>query len=427
MFARAAPRVATRTAVRTAQCEANPQVHIFAKLPSRALRPVQRPCRRQEKSTFFKGFKEEYRKSPFMFSIAVGGIIAVSAIGAFYIPYYYKNFIIKPYHNFPEPVAKKLRKAVFYSYGSQQDVREANKWFRLALQEANELGMDPFSDEVLGVKIAISALFEHTGQYKLATDVLEIMRTDCFRWLQELGDKHWNDGKRTRILQRTIEFNMKLGELYNLKYMNEPEEAERRLTEAVETMLKEKMRRDKEGVKEGEGDWMTNEEMGATLEALAHHYEENDSHYLATPLFLQALTLCPPKSCHGVVLMNNISTCLAQQTPPPSSNPSNSPSSFSNSPALSRSTVIEQARQWADKAIAKAAMITPPARNEECDIGCATATHNLGEFLEMEGRIQEARQKYEEAVSLSKAIGFKEGRVNAAAGLTRLKALEKKA
>ena len=36
--------------------------------------------------------------------------------------------------------------------------------------------------------------------------------------------------------------------------------------------------------------------------ALGPHYEERNQHYLSAPLFLQALGLCPPKSCHSVVL-----------------------------------------------------------------------------------------------------------------------------
>lgn len=176
--------------------------------------------------------------------------------------------------------------------------------------------------------------------------------------------------------------------------------------------------------------------------ALAQHYEKNDAHYLATPLFLQALTVCPPTSCHGVVLsksafactnaydlaknetVNNISTCLAQQKAPPKSLTS-SKTLYAIADPPPRSVLIDQARQWANKAIAKAAAIKPPDRSEECDVGCATATHNLGEFFEMEGKIQEARQKYTEAESLAKAIGFREGQVNARAGLARLKTLEK--
>jgi len=190
----------------------------------------------------------------------------------FFLPWYYKNHIVKPYIKFPEPVAKKLRKAVFYSGKSFRDVREANKWFRLALQEAHELGMDPFSEEILGVKIRVSQLFEEVGQFSVAAEVLEILREDCLRWLEEQGQKHWNDGNRTRILEQVVRYNVKLGELYSSKYVNEPENAEKRLTEAVETILKEKMRREKDGVKEGEGAWMSDEEIGGALEGMSLLY-----------------------------------------------------------------------------------------------------------------------------------------------------------
>ena len=105
---------------------------------------------------------------------------------------------------------------------------------------------------------------------------------------------------------------------------------------------------------------------------------------------------------------------------------SSAPSDFPVTNTAPRTVLIDQARQWATKALAQAAAIKPPDRNEECDVGCAVATHNLGEFFEMEGKITEARQKYEEAASLAKAMGFAEGQTNARAGLKRLKELEKK-
>ena len=63
--------------------------------------------------------------------------------------------------------------------------------------------------------------------------------------------------------------------------------------------------------------------------------------------------------------------------------------------------------------------------DEECDVACAVATHNLGEFYEMEGKIQDARQKYKDAEQLSKKVGFAEGQANAKAGIARLKEMEK--
>ncbi|KAJ4359809.1 uncharacterized protein N0V89_000365 [Didymosphaeria variabile] len=350
-------------------------------------------------------------------------IFALAGWGAYYIPWYYHNVIQKPYHNFPEPVAKKLRRAIFYSRGQHLDIREANKYFRQALQLATEMGMDPFSDEIMGVKYAIAALFEEQGYHAMACDVLEIMRADTQRWIDEFSDKHVEDGDRSRVKKNMVQINLKLGQLYDCPYVNEPKDAEKRLIDAVERTLGELQRREKEGVKQGEGDWMTNEEIGATLEALGQHYEQNDSHYLALPLFLRALELCPPTSCHGVVLMNNISTCLAQQTPPPASLTSSSLSSFPSTPAPPRTALVDQARQWADKALQRAGSITDP--DEECNIGCAVATHNLGEFYEMEGKIQDARRKYKDAEQLAKKISFREGQANAKAGIERLKELEK--
>lgn len=81
----------------------------------------------------------------------------------------------------------------------------------------------------------------------------------------------------------------------------------------------------------------------------------------------------------------------------------------------------EQGRLWAQKAIELAAGIKPPVRDEECDMACAVATHNLGEFAEMEGKIKEARKWYNEAKSLAKAIGFEEGVQMADEGVKRLK------
>lgn len=104
---------------------------------------------------------------------------------------------------------------------------------------------------------------------------------------------------------------------------------------------------------------------------------------------------------------------------------STEPSDFPVTNKAPRAMLIDQARQWALKALALSSEIKRSERNEECDVGCAVATHNLGEFFEMEGRLKEARQKYDEAVNLAKSIGFADGLTNAKAGLKRVKDLEK--
>jgi hypothetical protein len=108
--------------------------------------------------------------------------------------------------------------------------------------------------------------------------------------------------------------------------------------------------------------------------------------------------------------VNNLSISLAQQLPPPTL----------GQPPASRAEYVSNARAWAEKAIAVAQNIAPPERTEECDMGCTVATHNLGEFAEMDGNIAEARKRFEEAKSLAKAIGFKDGIINSEDALRRL-------
>jgi hypothetical protein len=176
------------------------------------------------------------------------------------------------------------------------------KYYRESLRVADEIGMDPFSDEIIGVKIQLASFMERIQQYKKAIDILEIVKSDNMRWVDELGDKPGNAGKRTKVLGKTVGVSVKLGELYASQYVLEKEVAEERLVWAVETALREQKRREKEGVKPDEGEWLSPEEMGGTLEALGHRYEEKNQHYLSAPLFLQALALSPVNSCHTATL-----------------------------------------------------------------------------------------------------------------------------
>lgn len=161
----------------------------------------------------------------------------------------------------------KLRRALYYTNQSLEP-QNALKYYKQALQVAQEEGMDPFSDEIIGVKIQVAALMEKINNLPKAIQVLEILKADCLRWYEERGDEEDSikSGKRTRVLAKTVAISVKLGELYADPYVFQPEMAEERLVWAVETALRERERRINEGVREGEGDWMNDDEMGAALE-----------------------------------------------------------------------------------------------------------------------------------------------------------------
>jgi hypothetical protein len=90
----------------------------------------------------------------------------------------------------------------------------------------------------------------------------------------------------------------------------------------------------------------------------------------------------------------------------------------------SREQMVDNARLWAEKALALGQQIRAPQRNEECDIGCVVATHNLGEIAEMLGNKDAAIGRYTEAVSLAKGIGYQEGLEMSSRRLRELKKLQ---
>lgn len=184
-----------------------------------------------------------------------------------YINIIYRTYIIADFAAYPEPVAAKLRRALYYT---NYDVQPQNalKYYRQALSLADEMGLDPFSDEMLGVKIQVAAFYEKMHHYQGAIDVLERVRADCIEWMEKLGGKVGNEGKRTRVLGKTVGISVKLGELYANEYVAEREKAEEKLVWAVTALLREQRRREEEGVKEGEGMWLSNEEIGGSLEGV---------------------------------------------------------------------------------------------------------------------------------------------------------------
>jgi len=143
------------------------------------------------------------------------------------------------------------------------------------------------------------------------------------------------------------------------------------------------------------------------LENLATLYEKTDRFALASPLYLLALDYMPPGDCHSVILMNNLSTSLAQQP-------------VGNVPATRQQLVADSATPWAQKALKLAETIRPPARTDECDLGCTFAMHNLAEFAEMLGDVELARKRYLEAKQMAELLGIKENVEKAEEGLRRI-------
>ncbi|KAL8660300.1 MAG: hypothetical protein Q9202_006677 [Teloschistes flavicans] len=361
--------------------------------------------------------RELYRDHPFSVAFATFCIISASGL-FFYANHVYQNYIISEFSSYPEPVANKLRRALWYSnYDLQPD--SALKYYKQALELAQECGMDAYSDEILGVKFQLASFLEKQMQKpRLAIDVLEEVRKQCTEWETEKGGLMENRGMRTRVLGQSVRLSVKLGELYARPDIMNTEAAEESLVWAVTTLLKEQERREREGVKEGEGDWMSAEEIGGALESLASHYSSHSQHYLATPLYLQATNLIPRTSCHLPVLMNNLAASLIMQRTP----------STPYDPPTDPAALLASAHAWAQrsydtakyliKTTSKSSSTTTTttqqqpknkAPMEECDRACVTALYNLGEIAELQDSLEEAKERYMHAGRIATGIGWEEG------------------
>ncbi|CAL8584700.1 hypothetical protein XPA_010287 [Xanthoria parietina] len=376
--------------------------------------PLFQPLRLNQPQRRHKSFRvaarQLYDEYPLSVSFATFCIVS-AAIGLVYANYLYQSYIIGEFAAFPEPVAKNLRRALYYS---NYDIQPENalKYYKQALAIAEEIGMDSFSDEILGVKFQLASFFEkQVHQPRMAIEVLERVRQNCLDWERELGDKPGNWGKRTRVLGQCVRMSVKLGELYAGPEIMESEHAEESLVWAVTTLLKEQSRREREGVREEDGEWMNAEEIGGALESLATHYSQRKQHYLASPLYLQAISLISKSNCHAVVLMNNLATSLLlQRTPSTPYDPPSDPTAL-----------LSSARQWAQKAIDTAGAIPVSDKTKECDEGCAVAMYNLGQFASLEGDVRWARKWFEEGMEKAKGVGFGEGVSRCQEGLRGLK------
>lgn len=310
---------------------------------------------------------------------------------------------------------KQLRKAWYYTEIELQP-QLAMKYYAKAIDACRELHIDPFSNEVLGIKESIVYLREKCGDLPRAAKLWEQIRADVLQQseaslsLSELSPEDCQK-RRTRLLKRAVQISVKLAETYSDPTMNNDTSALELLMWSVTTVLRETAARNAvHATVESHGEWLSNDQFGASLEALGHKYEAQNAHYLAAPLFLQALAAKEQTDCHSVVLMNNLAISLAQQQPPRER----------GVPPPDRAQLVRAGREWAQKALRVAGEIAPPSRDEECDQGCATALYNLGEMAEMLEERGEARRKYNEALSLAKATGFAEGEVVAKEALARL-------
>ena len=382
-----------------------------------------------------------------------------------------RMFYAPEFNRLPQPVRNTLRRAILNGFYKPDD-KAAYKFFQQALRECQELKMDPFSDEVLGIRITVLGWLERIQNYPSAAIVVEGILSDLNQWIANLeqcekegkidetghlrkseplaleGTPHpasqdfppaqvspppptttaeppretlWH--KRQRLLSKAISAAVKLGELYASEHMMETEKAHKHLRWAVETQLKEFQRRRTEGLKPGEEDtFMSPGEVGGSMESLGRDYERQGHFQYAITLFFQSLQLCD-SPCHRPVIMNNLAAAFAQQ-PLLVSTPATVMDALENISSMpmpsTRKECLDAALNWVNNAYTHANDVKGSDRTPECDQACAVALCNWGDIAALMGKRDVAYKKYKQCIELSQKLNFTEGVTQAEEGMFKL-------
>ncbi|PFH56138.1 hypothetical protein XA68_17015 [Ophiocordyceps unilateralis] len=412
-----------------------------------------------------RGIRSAYRDSP---ATMVMAISILAGLGLF--SYWGFNFIIQTFYReeicrYPDPIANSLRRALYYSI-IHPDNELALRYYKKAMEQCVEIGFEPFSDEVLGIRIQVAGWLEKIDRHKTAAHVLETVLTDCMKWIaameqcvkddkvddagryrpadDEMADEMAHDmahdmadektetlwRKRQRLLRKAVGTSLKLGELYADEHVLEPDKAHAKLVWAVETSLREFQRRQRQGPKPGEQDWLKTEELGASLESLGRDYTQRGQSQLAIPLLFRALRMCE-SACQRAVIMNNLAVAFAQQPLFAPEGPVKTSDDASDGPLdttktpdslmiMTRRESLEAALNWAQNAHRHAVDVQGDDRTPSCDQACAAALCTWADVAATQGKVELARAKYGECMEMSRDIGFLPGFKHASKGIAQL-------
>jgi len=205
------------------------------------------------------------RQDPVIGTIAIISVLGAAA--AFVWSIWYNVKIRASYGNYPEAVALKIRRGIYFT-DTNPDRPQAVKAFVDAITLAKENGMHPLSNEVMAIYTELARMYISVGALPQAIDIYQQLKDRSLEWVEKFGAEEGNLRDRSRLLNRACVYAVKLAELYTSPYAPDRERCRTELEWAVTTTMRERQRRLVEGVKEGEGPWQSDDEVGSQMEGI---------------------------------------------------------------------------------------------------------------------------------------------------------------
>ncbi|WBW71205.1 mitochondrial inner membrane i-AAA protease complex TPR repeat subunit Mgr3 [Schizosaccharomyces osmophilus] len=281
--------------------------------------------------------------------------------------------------NYPASVARHIHEALYRQTGSSlQDFQRAWKAYQSAIEQAEKENMDMESASIQGIRLQMANLQESSGGYQLAWKLF----WDIFKRTESLKDF---TEQRVIIASKIIELSEPLG----LQM-----EAAKAADFIIQSLLRNEINDEPEN-------------KSRLFEQTATLYFQLGKPSYAVPLYYQALELTMNNpTCHGLILMNNLATSLLAQT--------------DHIDKKYHEKLLQQSRDWSQKAVDSYHFAYPKDRTLECHSGCAAAFFTLGQVAERNGNVEMAIKNYRNAESLRAHDPYNDGSMMAHIALDRL-------
>ncbi|OKL64458.1 hypothetical protein UA08_00442 [Talaromyces atroroseus] len=392
--------------------------------------------------TYRAAGKDIWRKNPVFFPFAVVSIIAASAFCTYLLHavYVQTTEVNEKVTRFPDSVAKELRKALYFTEVNLEP-QKALVHYKAALRIADEIGMHPYSDEVMGIKLQIVDMLVKAGFHKRAAQMLSRISTDAIAWinktrhrlslklegpqktmpdpnLQEIlspseEDVEYESRQATRTLKKVIGLQLLLGDLHEDEHLKEPGNAFMARRNALDLLRQEILNRQDRGLPpvatpEEEDDWLSAEEAGNTMSDLGENWLRAGRPDKALELLMPAIAILREVegkqiTCRQVVLLTNVAAAMFDHKPNEQSGTDN------EKPVVTVEKQMEASRDWALKAIEVSKKVQDDLRDDDCDLGCAAAADVLSAIAEWQGADEEARKWLREEKRYCESASYAEG------------------
>ena len=305
---------------------------------------------------------------------------------------------------YPAPVEDQLRLALHYTHISP-DPETASQYFMKAIKKAEEVGMDPYSKETIGIRVRFSQMLEEFGHVRAAIEMLDGIIADLQQRLDVLDQGHSTNTAapsqlnpqsadfRANMVKGIVKLKIKICSLYESDYLQDSAMAKQVLSDAVGMVVKE-TKNLQQGLTDDNGAGLTTGEIAAMLSQMGDLYATSGEEENAVQLYM--LTLQPlrascngTRSCKEVQVLSNIASTMDMALKKPSPIINGRPATKDSLAAARRAAL-----KWADQAIATDESVAIEDRDEICAAALISAMMTRADLLVDNGEKAKAKEAF---------------------------------